>query len=86
MMIGTEFRKPVDVIPYSQIGCMKDMCTIGMDLYPLLFRAMNIATSMAAPFQYQYRFPAVQKFTGTYGTKQSTAYYQIIIQALSPPS
>lgn len=77
--IAIECPKLINVLPYQMIICMKNVCSILVDLNSFNFFCKNIASNMVSFFNYKTFLSLCSSFMRKNCPKQSGSYYQIII-------
>ena len=77
--VSVELNKPVHIIPYFPVVCMKNMCTVFMHVDAVYFFAVDIATGVWTFLYHQTSLSGFMSLMGKHGSEQAAAYNQVIV-------
>ena len=77
--VSVELNKPVHIIPYFPVVCMKDMRTVFMHVDTVYFFAVDIAAGVWTFLYHQTSLSGFMSLMGKHGSEQAAAYNQVIV-------
>jgi hypothetical protein len=77
--VSVELYKPVHIIPYFPVVCMKNMRTVFMHVDAVYFFAVDIATGVWTFLYHQTSLSGFMSLMGKHGSEQAAAYNQVIV-------
>ena len=77
--VSVELNKPVHIIPYFPVVCMKNMRTVFMHVDAVYFFAVDIAAGVWTFLYHQTSLSGFMSLMGKHGSEQAAAYNQVIV-------
>ena len=77
--VSVELYKPVHIIPYFPVVCMKNMRTVFMHVDAVYLFAVDIAAGVWTFLYHQTSLSGFMSLMGKHGSEQAAAYNQVIV-------